>query len=261
MAERRYGKMTRRATLAGAASGLLWLATRPRPGRAASVPTIGHDDPFEPFAFTEHGQSRGMLVEAVAAALARVGITPTFRPLPLAAVEAELAAGTVDALAFKGVTEQRRKVMDFSAPLMITGGAAFARPGLPAAANLAAYAGRTIVTPAQGPLAAEIARTHPQLKLITVESYDAALAAVLDSRADVAALNFQVGTRLINQKHRGLFTMPAEPYQRLPLAFAVAKGRNAELLAAFDSGLAAIVADGSLDVITRRWLSDGTDRQ
>jgi hypothetical protein len=49
--------------------------------------------------------------------------------------------------------------LDFSAPLLITGGAAFARAGLPAASDLSVYAGQTIVTPGQGPLAAQIRRS------------------------------------------------------------------------------------------------------
>jgi polar amino acid transport system substrate-binding protein len=112
----------------------------------------------------------------------------------------------------------------------------------------------TVVTPERGPLAADIRRRFPQVKLITVASYDASLAAVLSGQADVAALNFQVGQRLINSTYPGRFSMPAEPYLRVPLAFAVAKGRNAELLAAFDRALAELKAEGAIDRLYARWL-------
>jgi hypothetical protein len=60
---------------------------------------IGHDDPFEPFAFVENGRSRGLLIDIVAAILGHAGLAFDYRPLLLAAIEAELAAGTIDAIA------------------------------------------------------------------------------------------------------------------------------------------------------------------
>lgn len=215
---------------------------------------IGHDAPFEPFGYVENGQSKGMLVEAVGEILKRAGRNASFRGIALDAIEGELAAGKIDALAFKGVSPERRMHMDFSAPLIITGGAAFTRPGLAASADLAAYNGMTVVTPERGPLAPDIRRRYPQIKLLTVASYDDSLEAVLAGRADVAALNFQVGLRLINSKYPGKFGLPAAPYLEVPLAFAVAKGRNADLLADFDRALAQQKADGSLERLYARWL-------
>ena len=66
-------------------------------------------------------------------------------------------------------------------------------------------------------------------------------------------MNYQVGQRLANQRYAGRFTLPERPYAELPLAFAVAKGRNAPLLAAFDAGLAAAIADGTHARIVRSW--------
>jgi polar amino acid transport system substrate-binding protein len=215
---------------------------------------VGHDAPFEPFAFVADGRSQGMLIEVIEQAVRSLPIRCTFVPLALDRIERELEAGTIDAIAFKGVTPGRQRVMDFSDPLVMTGGAAFTRLDLPASGDLAGYAGRTVVTPRQGPLAAQIAEEFPQLKLLTVDSYESALAAVLSGQADVAALNFQVGTRLVNQKYRGRFNLPAEPYTRLPLAFAVWKGRQRELLAAVNESVAKLKADGSMEAITRKWL-------
>jgi len=243
-----------RRTLLTDGAAALALMSLPRFASAQQTLSIGHDAPFEPFGYVENGQSKGMLVEAVGEILKRAGRSFTFRGLALDAIEGALAAGSIDALAFKGVSPERKLHMDFSAPLIITGGAAFARPGLVAATDLAAYNGMTVVTPERGPLAPDIRRRYPQIKLLSVASYDASLDAVLAGQADVAALNFQVGQRLINGKHPGKFTMPTAPYLEVPLAFAVAKGRHAELLAAFDRALAEARADGSLARLYARWL-------
>ena len=226
----------------------------PQTGSTQAPLLIGHDAPFEPFGYLENGQSRGMLVEAVAEILTRAGLAFSFRGIALDAIEGALAAGSVDALAFKGVSPERALNMDFSAPLIITGGAAFARQGLAAATDLSAYNGMTVVTPERGPLAPDIRRRYPNIRLLAVPSYDASLEAVLAGAADVAALNLQVGQRLVNSKYPGRFTMPAAPYLEVPLAFAVAKGRNGALLAAFNNALAAHKAEGALDRLYARWL-------
>lgn len=131
---------------------------------------------------------------------------------------------------------------------------------MPAASDLSVYAGQTIVTPGQGPLAAQIRRDYPQINLLTVESYDAALNAVLDGRADVAALNFQVGQQLVARKYSGKFALPEQPYTKLPFAFAVAKGRQGELLQAVDRSLAVLRQDGTVDCVAERWLDCVAER-
>jgi polar amino acid transport system substrate-binding protein len=250
---RQSGLSGRRRFLLGATASLASMSLS-NLSTAQQAVLIGHDAPFEPFGYIENGQSRGMLVEAVGEIFKRMGRSASFRGLALDAIEGALAAGSVDALAFKGVSPERRQHMDFSAPLLVTGGGAFARLGLAAATDLAAYNGMTVVTPERGPLAPDIRRRYPQIKLLSVASYDASLEAVLAGQADVAALNFHVGQRLINGKYPGRFSMPAAPYLEVPLAFAVAKGRNAELLADFERALAAHKADGSLDRLYARWL-------
>lgn len=247
-------RLSSRRTFLFSGAAALTAMSLPQTGSAQATLLIGHDAPFEPFGYVENGQSRGMLVEAVAEILTRAGMAFRFRGLALDAIEGALAAGSVDALAFKGVSPERSLHMDFSAPLIITGGAAFARPGLAAATDLAAYNGMTVVTPERGPLAPDIRRRYPDIKLLAVASYDASLEAVLAGAADAAALNFQVGQRLVNSKYPGKFSMPAAPYLEVPLAFAVAKGRNAALLAAFNRALAAHQADGALDRLYARWL-------
>lgn len=214
---------------------------------------IGHDVPFEPFAVIEDGRSTGLIIDLVAEALRRAGIGHRFVPLALDASEGALADGTVDALAFKGVSPERQAKMDFSADIVETGGALFARAGAPGTA-LKDFAGKTVVTPRRGPLVAQLARLAPDIVVVPTTSYEESLDLVLAGRADAAALNFQAGLRLARAKYPGGFALPAAPFVALPLAFAVAKGRNGELLARVDAALAGMRADGSFAAIEQRWL-------
>ena len=215
---------------------------------------IGHDAPFEPFAMVENGRSAGLILDIVAEAMQRAKLAYTFVPLKLDESEPALVEGKVVALAFKGDTAERRKHLDFSAPIVISGGALFTRAGGAPSKSLKDFAGKTVVTPRRGPLAAQIATAAPEVKVLQSTSYEESLEMVLAGKADAAALNRQAGLRMARAKHPGKFTLPSEPYVAVPLSFAVAKGKNAELLQQIDTQLATMRADGTSKAIEDRWL-------
>lgn len=215
---------------------------------------IGHDSPFEPFAMVEEGRSTGLIIDIVAGALKRTGIAFAFVPLTLDESETALVEGKIDALAFKGDTAERRGRIDFSKPIVVSGGALFTRAGTPTSASLKDFAGKTVVTPRRGPLAAQIAKAAPDVKLLQSTSYEESLELVLSGKADAAALNWQAGLRMARAKHPGKFTLPTAPYVSVPLSFAVAKGKNAELLAKVDAAIASMRADGAFEAIEEKWL-------
>jgi polar amino acid transport system substrate-binding protein len=223
------------------------------PARAEPL-RIGHDAPFEPFAMIENGRSTGLIIDVVAEAMKRMKREFAFVVLKLDESDQALADGKIDALAFKGDTPQRRQHFDFSAPIVVSGGALFSRAGTPASKSLKDFAGKTVVTPRRGPLAAQIAKAAPDVTVLPSTSYEESLEWVLSGKADAAALNFQAGIRMARARHPGKFTLPSEPYVSVPLAFSVAKGKHAELLRSFDAALAAMKSDGAFRAIEERWL-------
>jgi len=214
---------------------------------------IGFDNPFEPFAWMEDGQAKGMLIDVVADILAEARLSHVFVPLPLEAIEPALADGRIDAIAFKGITPERERVMAFSEPLLVTGGAIFTRRGRTASANLRDYAGMRVVTPRRGPLHAQIEREFPDLALIDGESYEGSFDTLLAGRADLAALNWQAGMRVANRRYAGQVELPAAPYVSVPLAFAVSRGRSDGVLRRFRDAHAKLA--GSLERTTANWLA------
>ncbi|MGE0736069.1 MAG: substrate-binding periplasmic protein [Alphaproteobacteria bacterium] len=220
----------------------------------ANTIIVGFDTPFEPFSVLENGVPSGITVEVAAAALARIGYQATFKPLALDASEAALLSGEVDALAFKGIVDERRRIMDFSQPVVRTGAALFARAGLAATDTLAAFKGGSIATPRKGPLGAVIAREAPHIRIVATISYDDTLQAVADGAVDAAALNFHAAARMIRKRFPEKFSMPAAPFLRIPLGFTVAKGKHAALLRAFDAALAELEREGELARIEKKWM-------
>jgi ABC-type amino acid transport substrate-binding protein len=221
---------------------------------STGFPRVAYDPDFAPFAFDDGGRPAGLAVEIVAAAFARAGRAAAFVAVPHALQDAALAGGEVDAVALKGVTGARTGDYDFSAPMFVSGGAWFSSAER-SAPDPRPSAGARVATPAKGPLVAELAGLFPDLDVLKVDTYAEALRAVLDGRADVAALGLQVGIVIARRDFAGKFCLPQAPFKPIPMAVATAKGRDRPLLAAFDRALAALKADGTIAAIEARWMA------
>jgi polar amino acid transport system substrate-binding protein len=221
---------------------------------AARTYRIGFDVPFEPFGLLENGRPTGMLVELVRHLLERPHVPHEFVTMPLAETERALFSGAVDALAFKGVTNERLSTMVFSDVLIVSGGALFTRQDRASAETLADCNGRRVVTPKKGPLWANIEKSFPALTLIDGDGYEGTFAKLASGEADVAALNLHAGTAIAQRLHPGRFTLPTKPYTELPIAFAIAPSGPVELLRAINTSLAAARADGEHARIHDQWL-------
>ncbi len=226
----------------------------PQVGAAEKI-RLAHDDPFPPFTVYKDGRSEGIVIDILQEALKRVNIEPVFIPAHMDKIQDLVKAGDVDGLAFLGINPDRRKLYDFSDPLLITGGALFVASPNASPSGLKEFEGKTIVTPLKGPLAGYIKNEFPKVNVMTVEDYPAALKTVLDGKADAAALNPQVGIQLANQFFPGKFTFPKGVFLEVPLAVAVLKGTHAALLQKVNEGLGSIKKDGTYTKIIEKWSS------
>lgn len=214
---------------------------------------IAHDRRFPPFVEVVDGASRGLAVDLLRAAAARAGVKITFVPVPFEEVQKTLADGRADAIFPLAINPERQRLFDFSAPLLVTGGGLFVRAPAPAPATFDGLAGRTVVTPKTGPLAAYIAKNAAAVKLVVVSDYDESLRMLMSGEADAAALNFQAGARIANRLYSGKISVPDRLFLELPLAVAVPKGKGESVLAKIDAGLQAIRGDGSWQKINAEW--------
>ena len=212
-------------------------------GAGRQMYRIGFDFPFQPFAYLEGGEPRGTLIDLVATVMGRAGLAFEWVPMTLDQTEPALYSNAVDALAFKGITPERASTMDFSAMLTISGAALFRATGLRESDDPRDFPGLRSATPRRGPLAAQFARDYPEVELVLVDSYESAFDALVKGEVQLAALNFQAGIQIANDLHPGRIGLPRAPYAPLPLAFAVAKGRNAALIAKFNAALLELQAN------------------
>jgi polar amino acid transport system substrate-binding protein len=198
---------------------------------------LAYGNPFPPLAFSEGGRTRGVVIDILSHVLARVRVRARFIPAPMEEVERLLEAREVDGIAFYAVTPERKMVLDFSDPLLVTGAALFVKSSEPAASNLREYESKSLVTPKTGPLSEYIQREVPGAKLVLVRDYLEALRYVLDGKASAAALNYHVGRDLVRRLFPGGFTPPGKAFLEMPLAVAMLKGENSPLLSKISEAL------------------------
>lgn len=214
---------------------------------------VAHDQRFPPFAEVKDGRSEGLAVDVLKAAAVKAGLELTLVPVPFVEVQKTLEDGRADAIFPLAINPERAKLFDFSAPLVVTGGALFVRAGSPTP-EFTALTGKTVTTPKTGPLADYIAKRHPDVKLVVTADYDESLKQLVNGEVDAAALNFQAGARIARLVVPGKVTEPKTLFWELPLAMAVPKGQRADLVAKLNDGLAAIRADGTWQKINEVWL-------
>jgi len=228
------------------------LALSPLSSSAQTV-RVAHAESFPPYAEARDGKSEGMAVDILRAAAAKAGLQLSFVIVPFEQLQRTVEDGRADAIFPTGITPERRKTLDFSAPLLTTGGSLYVRAPQQAPDDLKSLEGKTVVTPRTGPLAAYIEKNAPQVKLIRSASYEESLALLVEGRADAAALNSHVGGRIADKLYPGKVNVARRMFLEVPLAVAVAKGTQGPMLKRLDEGIAAIRADGSWEAINRRW--------
>jgi ABC-type amino acid transport substrate-binding protein len=234
----------------GTALLFLWLSGAPG---AAEPVRIAHYQLLPPFAEVQDGKSVGLAIDILRAAAARTGIDLVFVPVTIEQQMPSLTDGRADAL-YTAITPERRQLLDFSTPVLTTGGALYVRAPNPTPESLAALSGKVVVTPRAGPLTAFIQKTAPDVKLVVTADYEESLARLVRGEADAAALNFQAGARIAARLYPGQVTVPRIMFFQAPQAVGVIKGQGAKLIAQLDAGLAAIRADGTWQQINDRWL-------
>ena len=215
---------------------------------------IAHNTPFPPFAELKDGKSQGLAIDILRTAAGRAGIETEFIAVPIEQVEQTLRDGRADAL-LQSPNPERLKSLDFSAPVLTTGGALYVRSPNPTPENLLVMSGKVVVTPQAGPLAAIISRSAPAVKLSVTTDYEQSLARLIDGTADAAALNYHVGGALADRLYPGQVTKPRGMFWEAPLAIGVLKGQRGDILDRLNKGLAAIRDDGTWQQINARWVA------
>lgn len=238
---------------------ILGLATT-QPAQAAKTYLIGTDQTFEPFEIqdkkgTYNGDKPGIDIEILKAIAKHENFKYELKIMTFNADVQALQAGQIDGMiAGMSVTEERKKTIDFSDPYY-NDGVCLAVSKDSNITKLSQLKGKTVnvKTGTSGALYAKSIQKKYGFKL---KYYSSSNTSWADVKAGNAEACFDDGPSLRYGIANGTgLKIVGKQHANTPLAFAVKKGKNQELLKKFNHGLAWLKKTGRLQKIVNKYTS------
>ncbi len=215
---------------------------------------IAIDQAFAPFSIQQDdGSYVGIDVEMIKAVAEAEGFDVDIQPMDFSAIIPALTSGTIDGgLGCMSVTDERKQSVDFSDPYYEDGLALVTAASDDSISALTDLKDKTIAVKegTQGALWAEDNQAEYGFEISTLQDSASIAMAVKNGQADAMLEDYPVIAYEIKiGEQEGLKVAVDAVNEPGPVAFAVNKGANADLLKAFNDGLAKIKADGTYDSI------------
>lgn len=246
---------TQAATQASAGDGAEQNASSGTAAGSVSGKTfkIAIDQAFAPFSIQqEDGSYKGIDIDIIQAIADKEGFTVEILPMDFSAIIPALVSGTIDGgLGCMSITDERKQTVDFSDPYY-EDGLALVTKADSSIAKLEDLNGKKIAVKegTQGALWADDNKAKYSFEISTLPDSTSTAMAVRNGQADALLEDFPVISYQISiGEQEGLKVAVDAVNEKGGVGFSVNKGKNQDLLAAFNEGLAAIKADGSYDKI------------
>ncbi len=218
---------------------------------------IATDTTFAPFEYRdESGNMTGIDIDLINKIAEMKGFTVDIKAVgfdaALQAVQSRQADGVIAGMS---ITDERQKIFDFSDPYFSSGVQMAVKDG----SDITSYAdlkGQTVVakTGAEGLTFAESIADQYGFTVKALDKADTMYSEVTTGNAAAVFDDYPVLAYGISQGNGLKIVTPKE--QGSSYGFAVLKGENADLLEAFNSGLAELRADGTYHDILVQYLGD-----
>ncbi|MDR7359719.1 polar amino acid transport system substrate-binding protein [Paeniglutamicibacter sulfureus] len=235
------------------------LATPADSGVEGKTFVIGTDTTFAPFEFRADGELTGIDMDLIRAIAEKEGFEVEIRSLGFNAALQALSSDQVDGvIAGMSITDERKNIYDFSEPYFESGIQMAIAKNDESIKGYEDLEGKTVVAKT-GSEGETYAKSIADQYGFTVKSLDqsATMYESVKSGSAVAVFDDYPVLAYGVAQNNGLTTVtdkvPGGSY-----GFAVDKGKNAALLAAFNDGLAELQASGEYDQILDKYLADPT---
>ena len=242
----------RRALLAALLLSLLWLPLAPR---AWATPTwlVGTDPTYAPFEMADgaSGQLTGFDVELIRAVARSQGRTVRFVPLPFDGLIPALQARKLDmAISAMTITPARAETVDFSRPYFAAGLGVVVRTDGPSIPTLQELASRRVAVQIGSTGALAVSKVKGA-ESASFNSAPLALQELINGNVD-AYVNDLPATLYAIQK-AGLKELRISSRPLTSDYYGIALPQGSALRSEVDRGLQAVMADGQMDRLHRRW--------
>ena len=209
------------------------------------------DANYPPMTFQEGGEPKGVVVDIVHALDRRMGRSIVIRLLEWNEAQSLVAQGKADALCQMSITDDRKKIYDFSDPLLELSFSIFVNTGRVGIAGLSDLPGLRVGVTAGG-LPRKLVDSDPQIKMTLIDDYLQGFQLLKEGKLDAVIADYWAGSYILAKREiRGIQAVDG-PVARLKSSIAVRKGDTA-LLVAVNKALNSLHADGSIARINAKW--------
>lgn len=219
---------------------------------------VGIDTTYPPFEFEEGGEYKGIDIDIINEIAKNEGFKIELNPMDFGGIIQAMQAGELDvAIAGMSITDERKKVVDFSDPYFDAGLTLVVKKGTTAIKTLDDLKGKTVAVK-KGTTGAAFATEKAKekgYKVVQFNDSPAMFQEVSNGNADVLLEDYPVIAYAIAQKDLGL-EIVGDRLNGDQYGIAVLKGENQELLKKINNGLQELRDSGKYDEILKKYLNE-----
>jgi polar amino acid transport system substrate-binding protein len=226
--------------------------------KGGKVYKVGVDTTYPPFEFKEGNDYKGIDIELINAIAKNQDFKIELSPMDFGGIIPAMQANQLDvAIAGMSITDERKKVVDFSTPYFDAGLTVVVKEDNSSIQSVEDLKGKKIAVK-KGTTGAKYAQDNAAKLGITVVQFNdspAMFQEVSNGNADALIEDYPVISYAIAQKDLGL-KIVGDRLNGDQYGIAVLKGENADLLKKINTGLAELKKDGTYDKIIKTYLGE-----
>ncbi|MBT2664665.1 transporter substrate-binding domain-containing protein [Bacillus sp. ISL-4] len=219
---------------------------------------VGVDTTYPPFEFKEGNEYKGIDIELINAIAKDQDFKIKLSSMDFGGIIPAMQANQLDvAIAGMSITEERKKVVDFSTPYFDAGLSIVVKKDNTSTKTVKDLKGKTIAVK-KGTTGAKYAQdnaTKLGIKVVQFNDSPAMFQEVANGNADALIEDYPVISYAIAQKDLGL-KIVGDRLNGDQYGIAVLKGQNEDLLKKINDGLANLKKDGTYDEIIKTYLGE-----
>ncbi|MCM2534331.1 transporter substrate-binding domain-containing protein [Neobacillus pocheonensis] len=225
-------------------------------GNDSKVYKIGVDTTYPPFEFKNRNEYKGIDIELINAIAKNQGFKIDLSPMDFGGIIPAMQANQLDvAIAGMSITDERKKVVDFSTPYFNAGLTVVVKKDNTTIKSVDDLKGKTVAVK-KGTTGSKYALDNADklgIKVVQFNDSPAMFQEVANGNADALIEDYPVISYAIAQKDLGL-KIVGDRLNGDKYGIAVLKGQNKDLLAKIDKGLAELQKDGTYDKILKKYI-------
>ncbi|MEH7176857.1 transporter substrate-binding domain-containing protein [Neobacillus vireti] len=225
---------------------------------SGKVYKVGVDTTYPPFEFKEGDEYKGIDIELINAIAKNEGFKIELSPMDFGGIIPAMQAGQLDvAIAGMSITEDRKKIVDFSSPYFDAGLIVVVKEDNSTIKSVDDLKGKKVAVK-KGTSGAKYAVDNSSklgIEVVQFNDSPAMFQEVANGNADALIEDYPVISYAIAQKDLGL-KLVGDRLNGDQYGIAVLKGENQDLLEKINNGLAELKKDGTYDKILKTYLGE-----